>query len=409
MSINFVFAESVDDYLDLGVDNAHRVGAHREGEAFNSMDQFSFALNDKITAITFYMAKNHNHINGIEIEYKGNNVFQVGSTNGNKVRKVLGFDEYIDSIKFFAKGTNNSSEEYLNDASTCRHDKAKVTKARFTTNKNNQLWFGKQRGSNCAKSRDINDRVLVGLHGSYENGKILSLGPVWMRQVALSSVNLDVDYDNKTITSYVNTHDDVTSVLINGDDIETTNTQVVSYAMTESAESFWETSSQVTQSLALSVGIEATYGAVTGSIQFDYSQASTESNTNGTDMSVEKTYTTSRERETTIPPRSMIVVTYNSLMQEVSYPYTAIFEDLNNCDESGCARIEIHGELTEITEIDSFRDYHTVGTIDHYEMEIDADLGAMFRDEIEEELSHYMYSYVYVDADGNEVDLDDVE
>ena len=284
-----------------------------------------------------------------------------------------------------------------------------MTKARFTTNKNNQLWFGKKRGSNCDKLRTITDRVLVGLHGSYENGKILSLGPIWMRQVNLSSVTLDIDYDNKITNSYLTTHHNMTSVLINRDDIETTHTQEVSYSMIESVDSFWETSSQFTQSLALSVGIEATYGAVTGSIQFDYSQSSTVLNTNGVDMSVEKVHTISSASETTVPARSVLVVTHSNLMREVSYPYTATFEDLNNCDDSGCARIEIHGELTEIKEVDSFKNYHTVGTIDNYDIEIDADLGVMFRNEIEAELSSSMYRYVYVDADGNEVDLDDLE
>lgn len=295
-----------------------------------------------ISAITFYMAKKHNHINGIEIEYSNGEKDAHGSKNGNKNRQVISDGDHINNFKVSAKdcATNNS----------------KVTRARFMTVNGNTLWYGRNRNYGCGEVDNKGDAYkLVGLYGHHENGKLYGLGPIWMR-------NYDFEADAVVVTGQSPLSDSVT----NGNLVEAMVKSQTTYTYNHNSRwaqqevsidhynedgvsNTWENSSEKSRTLAYTLGLEFTYGNAVFSGEFSEEAVDTETHTFGEEESEMSSVNLGVTTTVDVAPNSLHITYVRTSTSNVSQDYSLFYTDNNSCDSDGdhCDRVVFHGSISE--------------------------------------------------------------
>ena len=406
MTSTFASAETLESYLAPQFDRSSAVGDVDINTETDLLSEHFYidhhdGVDEKISAIVFFMARNHNHINGIKIEYSSGQVAQIGSTNGNSNRKNFSDNEYITDIKIFGKeGT---------DQNDCQDSGSRISKVRLKTTKNKTYWFGKNRGFDCSQSSASNHLHLIGLSANYNQGKILSLTPIWRRAVDLQIVEIEADETNNTeIARAVH----VRHLVVNNTQSEQSESLLFETDVTESITNTWTSTEETTRTHGLTVGIEATYGAVTGRAEFaveledHFSETVGESDTQTTNKTIEDHYTSS------LSPYTVYMVEGHFTMLESIYPYTVIYQDKNNCNDDGeCQEFRFEGQLSEVVYSDEVSFHSTpIGVIEDGTAMIDAVPGQHYQDIIEQRFTdNYVLDLIYVDREGNEVELDEIE
>ena len=300
-----------------------------------------------IKAITFYMAKNHNHINGIEIEYTDGQLDAHGSTNGNKNRQVVSGGDHINSFNVFAKdcSTNNS----------------KITRARFMTANGNKLWYGKGRNHDCS---DLDERggayKLVGLYGYHKNGKVYGLGPIWMRNfdfeveaVVTTPLEGSIGDNGEDITvgENMNVYSEI-RYTYNQTGTSGEKTISMTNSIVEGVSQTWEQSSELSKTLGFTLGLEVTYGSFVWSGEFSREVTSTETQTIGEETFEEVLTEVSDSQTLLTAPDTVYNYRLVSTVYSITQPYELHYTDLNSCDEDGenCDSVVFEGTISEATE-----------------------------------------------------------
>ena len=401
-SINIASADTLDHYLSPKFGREVRLGDETEGRDFTLLSSsFDFEegnlsasqLNNKIKAITFYMATNHNHINGIKIEYTNNDSESIGSTNGNKNRKTLNDDEYINELKIFAK-ENESNHN-------CRTGGARVTKVRFKTTEDETLWYGRDRGFDCDRSKAKSNHILIGLYGTFENGKVLSLAPIWQQDADLVYVETFINPEANHLLETINAPT-VHDININDADNEMVSRVEFSHSVEEGVSNTWSNTNEVSRTIGMTLGLEVSYGDITAATELSSEVSSLDSQTVGQEDSIFETRELSFSKEITVSPRSVQISYMTFMNSEISQEYTAIFKDQNACDDLSdptCTEIEFVGTLTASEHMDTFYVNKLAGTFnDDGLLILDPTLSDFEKDLVEAKLNRFNYEYEYADS-----------
>jgi hypothetical protein len=348
-----VHAETLEEYMEPRYNHRAEVGDPDRGVDFDLTEGWSGRHDDKITSIIFYMAKNHNHINGIKIKYLYGETTAIGSTNGNKNEKNLNDDEYINDAVLSSAGTGGRT--------VCTRSGARVSKAKFGTTDGRELWFGKDRSSaaNCwapPMGLSPEDRRLIGFYGTYDNGKIVSLAPVWVRALDLELKSFEVHSDAEGIV-YQDAHFLRRIGLNDGDAVQEPMSYTLTYEAYESTTNSWEQSQGVTSSMGLTIGLETEIAGVTGSTEFSFSTEESFSETVGEETNWGENVIMETETSLATPPRTVYGVTAQFDRVITVIPYTATYVNLHNDQE-----FEVDGHIEDITWSEGFVIWSKLGT-----------------------------------------------
>ena len=352
MSVSAASAETLEDYLTPDLEDAISVGHNADDIDPEHPDYFELlsdnVLNledisdEQITGIVFYMAKNHNRINGIKIEYAKDTVNgpkEVGSTRGNSNRKNFGEGEYVNEIKIFGKDSDSS----------CQESGSKVTKVRMKT-KYRTEWFGKDRGSDCSQSESRGEGYrLIGLRGIHTDRKVVALAPIWLR-------NVDLTYDRVELSErqeYTESeHLFFNEIILNDQPTPWETESGNESSFTGGHTNSWEETTEKTETLGAEFSLEIPISDVTLTLGVTTELSEMNSTTVGEESFVETSHTISSGGSTEIDPWTIAIHTRNITVTNKNMPYTLVYKDLNNCDDDGaCHELYFEGTLTDSTEV----------------------------------------------------------
>jgi len=350
MSVSAASAETLEAYLTPDLEDAISVGHNADQIDPDHPDYFELisdnVLNledisdEQITGIVFYMAKNHNRINGIKVEYAKdieNGPKEVGSTNGNSNRKNFGEGEYVNEIKIFGKDSDSS----------CQESGSKVAKVRMKT-KYRTEWFGKDRGSDCSQSESRGEGYrLIGLRGIHTDRKVVALAPIWLRNVDLTYARVELsERQEYTNSDHLSSEGVVFNNLSTPWEIELGHES----SFTTGHANSWEETSETTQTLGAEFSLEIPMGDVTATVGVSAELSEMNSTTVGEESFVETSHAISSGGAAEINPWTIAVYTQNITVMYKNMSYTLVYKDLNNCDDHG-ACYELHFEGTLIDSI----------------------------------------------------------